>query len=193
MFTKSEVHEFLAQYSTDNIDGVLKKLGFTDECNSYPDDIVEQVEKVFNVVDNTSKALPDGTKAIMLRDGVAIAQAELMDMGIEIPPATLIELLRPVVDSRVQIAQVINAVASNALIAEIEKGQQDTYQDVAQYYERRAAEIEQTFTPENIKKIVKALRPKTERKPLPKIEPDKFDLDKFLAEHIKPIDYDQKN
>lgn len=183
MFTKKEVYEFLGQYSKDAIDEVLKQLGFKSGCNDYPDDIVEQVEKVFGVVDETSKALPDGTKAIMLREGASIAQTQLENMGIEIPRPLLIELLRPVIDSRTQIAQVINAVGAKALIDEIEAGQTGLYEEVAEFYRQRAEQTAATFTPEVINKLVETLRPKTERKTFIKVEPDDFDIDKFLAEN----------
>lgn len=181
--SKNEVYQLLSPSTSDDIDLILVELGYDPEDNYYPENIVEQVEKCFNLVNDKVKKLA-GSKsdAIVVEQASGMVAQELHMAGIEIPMQTLAYLAQGAIKQYQTVARVIDRVGKSAFVAELNKQQNEFYRDLALTINSSNQNVQNTFSDSVIDKMVdKAVKPV-----------ESFDVESFLSD-IKQLDETSKN
>lgn len=161
--------------SANEVMSVVLEVGGDPDSKEFDEGLVGKVDKVFGLIEESGKQLPPNlTGDLVIGEGVSIASRKLASEGISISSEMLIYLMRPVIKEALAVALVVQEVGREVFNRVLESGTNEFYQDVGTHYEARATEIQDTFTSENIGKIVSSSGGVD--------VPVRFDADAFFAE-----------
>lgn len=174
--TKKEVYQLLAPSTSQEIDLLLSNLGYDIQTTEYPENIVEKVEKCFNLVNDNVKRLSGvNDEAIVVEQASEIVAEQLHMANIQIPMQTIAYLAQGAIKQYQTVARVIDRVGKSAFVAELNKHQNEFYRDLALTINTSNKTVQTTFSDSVIDKMVDvAVKPV-----------ETFDVESFLADMRK--------
>lgn len=132
-FTKQEVYEYLVGYPQDTIPDVLRQLGYGEEVNEYPDDVVEKAENIYKamgVAATMQKRLSESTQQedqsseIVTAQVSAIAFQLLESQDISIPADVVMALAHATVVQSTKLADRLSLLQEQAFATRLGQNQQ---------------------------------------------------------------------
>lgn len=180
--SKNEVYQLLSSSIPEEIDLLLLELGYDPEANEYPENIIEQIEKCFNLVNDSVKRLANSKNdAIVIEQASDIIAQELNMANIQIPMQTIAYLAQGAIKQYQTVARVIDRVGKSAFVAELNKQQNGFYRDLGNIINSSNQNLQTTFSDKVIDKMVDVAVKHV----------DFFDIESFLAD-IKKLDETSK-
>jgi hypothetical protein len=168
-FTKAQVFEWLEGYSEKEIESVLKELGYQTDCNTYPEDVVEKAQFVFDTVSEKIKSLPSQDNSIVLQ-----VNNELSLQDIHIAPEILTAVILSIKTVAEQTADSLSSLAQEIFLAKLKSNQ------ATQGFELiESIEANGVIAQSNLKKVIESIS-KTYQEPI-----KQFNLQAWMEERTR--------
>lgn len=162
-FTKEETYRWLAKYPQHTIPGVLKRLGYDENTERFPVNIVEKAEKIYEsmgIAVETQKQLAESMGSanqdtqIVAQQTTAIAVEIMEAQGITFPVEELFVLAQAAVQDGKEIARSLKELRKAGFVAEAQSGNAEFVQEVLNVMGIGSSVIDQVFSKENIQVLV---------------------------------------
>ena len=185
-FTKQETYDLLSDYPANTIPMVLSQLGYNENTEEYPPDIVENAEAVYkamNIASETRKQLAGSTPKnesltptevtdLEIRQTADIAQVLLEAEGIPVDPREFLKLARMHVVQAANLANRISDAADEVFCKTLTQRNEERIQRTAEVIKGGIDRDNQILDSTNIAKLVNTVVPNKEA----------LDLNELLAE-----------
>jgi hypothetical protein len=183
---RKELLEYFNQYDEETILIVLSELGYSPEETTYPEEIIEDIERAFNSVNAAQKQLSGNGALVTAEQITAIASSTLNETNSSISDEILFFLANEALSKSIRSANVVADLATKAFVETYERRMESFGNQLLSAVERSTQKTNKLLSEDNLSRLFDAMVPKREPVNLEKFQIELQERIRANAQH-KPI------